>query len=247
MDQFVRQIAEVAPALIYVFDIETGARIYNNRWLPDLLGYEGLRDMDVHEFMARVLHPEDRERLDAYRRSHAHQPDGVVTELEYRLRHADGSWRWLLSRNLVFARNAAGSVRQLIGTTTDVTAVKRAEEDLRRLNAELEQRVTARTADLTAANRELEAFAYSVSHDLRGPLRAINGFNHAVLESCGEQLGPEGRRDLLRVNAAAQRMAEMIDGLLVLSRTARGDFSPQQVDLSELTRAAVADLRQAGP
>lgn len=246
-DRFIQQIADVAPSLIYVFDIETGTRIYGNRWLPDVLGYEVSADTQVNEFMDRILHPDDRQLLADYRRSHAHLPDDVVSEVEYRARHADGSWHWFLSRNLAFVRNADGSVRQVIGTATDITAVKHAEEELRRLNAELERRVSARTADLTAANRELEAFADCVSHDLRGPLRAIGGFSRAVLDNCGEQLDTSGRRYLSHVTDAVQRMAEMIEGLLALSRTTRHELSLRAVDLSALARTALADLRHADP
>ncbi len=153
----------------------------------------------------------------------------------------------MLSRNLVFARNQDGSARQLIGTTTDITEVKRTEEELRRLNIELERRVSERTADLAAANRELEAFAYSVSHDLRGPLRAIGGFSNAVLETCGGQLDEKGRRYLSLVTAGVKRMGEMIEGLLALSRTTRNELLLQTVDLSSMACEVLEDLQHAEP
>ena len=240
-DRFIAHITEVAPTLIYVFDLETGRRVYNNRWLPEALGYEDEHDSDVREFLDRAVHPDDRELLAAYRRTHADLPDGVTSQVEYRARHSDGSWRWVLSRNLVFARNADGSVRQLIGATTDITAVKRAEEELQRLNVELERRVSERTADLAAANCELEAFAYSVSHDLRAPLRAIGGFSGALLENCSEQLDANGRRYISFVTAGVKRMADMIEGLLALSRTARDELEPSTVDLSVVAREVLDD------
>lgn len=248
-DRFIARIAEVAPTLIYVHDIQTGRRLYNNGWLPEALGYgDGdQHDVDVREFINRILHPDDRERIAAYRRTLPNLPDGVITQVEFRARHSDGSWHWMLSRNLVFARNEDGSVRQLIGTTTDITAVKRAEEELRRLNAELERRVSERTADLTAANRELEAFAYSVSHDLRGPLRAIGGFSKVVLETCGGQLDESGRRYLSLVTAGVKRMGDMIEGLLALSRTTRNELLPRSVDLSLMAGQVLEDLRHAEP
>lgn len=246
-DRLIARIAEVAPTLIYVYDFETNRRVYNNGWLPELLGYGGNQDVDVKEFMDRVVHPDDLERLAAYRRTHPKLPDGVISQVEYRARHSDGSWRWMLSRNQVFVRSADGTVRQLIGTTTDITAAKRNEEELRRLNVELERRVSERTADLEAANRELDAFAYSVSHDLRGPLRAIGGFNSAVLETHGEQLGEEGQRYLSLVGANVKRMADMIEGLLALSRTTRSDMLVGAVDLSVIAAEVLADLRHWEP
>jgi PAS domain S-box-containing protein len=212
-----------------------------------MLGYGADYDIDVKEFVDRVMHPDDRERIAAYRRSHLRLQDGVISQVEFRARHMDGSWRWMLSRNLVFARNEDGTIRQLIGTTTDITAAKRAEEELRRLNAELERRVSERTADLQAANSELEAFAYSVSHDLRGPLRAIGGFSGAVLDSCGDQLDASGRRYLSLVTAGVKRMADMIDGLLALSRSTRNELFLRRVDLSAITSEALADLQHTDP
>ena len=242
-DRFIARITEVAPTLIYVYDLETGRRIYNNGWLPQALGYEDGADIDVRSFMNRALHPDDEERVAAYRRTHADLPDGVVSQVEYRMRHTDGSWRWYLSRNLVFARNSDGKPRELLGTTTDITAVKRAEEELRALNLELERRVNVRTADLAAANHELEAFAYSVSHDLRAPLRAIGGFSNALIESCSGQLDANGLRYLSFLTAGVKRMAGMIEGLLALSRTARNDLLPGTVDLSAVASEVLADLQ----
>ncbi|WP_437123444.1 sensor histidine kinase [Tistlia consotensis] len=96
-------------------------------------------------------------------------------------------------------------------------------------------------------NRELEAFSYSVSHDLRAPLRAIDGFSQALLEDCGEQLDEEGRGHLNRVRQAAQRMGLLIDDLLRLSRVARAELAPEAVDLGALALEVVEGLRSASP
>jgi len=101
--------------------------------------------------------------------------------------------------------------------------------------------------ELERANRELEAFSYSVSHDLRAPLRAIDGFSQALLEDCADKLDAGGRRHLERVCAAARRMGELIDDLLQLSRIGRADMHRDRVNLSEIARAVVADLRQHDP
>ena len=123
----------------------------------------------------------------------------------------------------------------------------RAEESLRRLNAELEQRVAARTAELAETNRELEAFCYSVSHDLRAPLRSMDGFSQALLEDFGPQLDAVGRDFLNRIRSNCQRMARLVDDLLHLSRLTRSQMRHQPVDLAALAQATIADLRQAEP
>ena len=128
-----------------------------------------------------------------------------------------------------------------------ITERKRAEEALHLLNVELEERVRSRTAALEAANRELEAFAHSVSHDLRAPLRGIDGWSLALLEDCGDRLDAQGHKYLERVRSEAQRMGGLIDDLLHLSRVGRTELVPSTVDLTCLAATIVARLKEAHP
>ncbi len=129
----------------------------------------------------------------------------------------------------------------------DVTERRLAEQEVYKWNEVLEQRVKFRTAELEAANKELEAFSYSVSHDLRAPLRSIDGFSLALLEDYADQLPDEGQGYLGRVRAATQNMAQLIDDLLNLSRVSRAPMQRGQVNLSDLTTGIVDELQQKEP
>lgn len=134
-----------------------------------------------------------------------------------------------------------------VAAIRDVTERTQAEAEIRRLNNELEERVLARTTALEAANRELESFAYAVSHDLRAPLRALDGFSAMLLEDYGDRLDDKGRGYLDRIRAADQRMASLIDALLDLSRLNRGELMRERLDLSTMAREIALELVEAEP
>lgn len=125
--------------------------------------------------------------------------------------------------------------------------VKAQNELIRRLNEELEQRVADRTAELEASNRELQAFCYSVAHDLSTPLRGINGYSNILLEEYSDRLDDEGKSYIERMGAAAERMGQLINDLLELSRVTRRELHREKIDLSHLAHRIVSDLRQHDP
>lgn len=143
--------------------------------------------------------------------------------------------------------NSEGVAYAVCGISTDITDRKRAEEEVRRLNDALEARVLERTAELEASTRELDSFAYSVSHDLRAPLRSLHGFSQALLEDYGDVLDDTGKDYLGRLQKNVRRMGDMIDNLLTLSRATRVELSRHPVDLSALATELVAELRANDP
>lgn len=129
----------------------------------------------------------------------------------------------------------------------DITDRKLAEDELTKYHQHLEELVEDRTNELMAVNKELEAFSYSVSHDLRAPLRSIDGFSEALLEDYGDKFDEEAQHYLQRIRAGAQRMGELIDALLELSRVTRRELTKQTVDMTEIAKEVLIDLEHSEP
>lgn len=160
---------------------------------------------------------------------------GYVTDYPLTIRHADGKLIDVLYNASVY-KDERGNVLGVFAAARDVTAQKQAELEINR-----------RTAELQVANQELEAFSYSVSHDLRAPLRAIDGFSQALLEDCADQLDDTGRNYLNRVRAATQRMGHLIDDMLELSRIARMEMRHEPVNLSGMAIEILTELQKSDP
>jgi light-regulated signal transduction histidine kinase (bacteriophytochrome) len=159
------------------------------------------------------------------------------------LRHAKvphGIWLSVTGRPLI---DESGTLRGGVVVFNDITARKRTEEEIKKLNEDLNRRAL----ELEAANKELESFSYSVSHDLRAPLRAIDGFSLALLEDYADKLDPQGKDYLQRVRTASQRMAQLIDDILNLSRVTRYEMRRERVNMSELVRTIADELKKSEP
>jgi PAS domain S-box-containing protein len=195
----------------------------------------------VGSHFSRFYTPEDLEQGKPERELKTAVEKGRYEEEGWRVRK-DGSRFWA---NVVITavRDESGALRGFAKVSRDVTERKRAEDDIRSLNETLRQHATR----LDAANKELESFSYSVSHDLRAPLRSIDGFSQALLEDYADKLDAEGKNSLERVRAATQRMGQLIDDMLNLSRVTRSEMSTRRVDLSEMARAVAAELQKSQP
>ncbi|MDX2171079.1 MAG: PAS domain-containing protein [Deltaproteobacteria bacterium] len=244
-EQRLELAVEAASLGMWDWDLAHGELYYSPQWKA-MVGHSDATLPTSTSTWESLLHPDDLPRCVARLRDFVRSPSGTYDD-EFRLRHRDGSYRWIQSR-AAFVRDARGRAQRMIGMHVDVTERREAEEAIRRLNGELEQRVADRTAQLEAANRELETFAYSVSHDLRAPLRSIDGFVHALQEECADGgLSAQGLHYLDRVRAAAQRLGGLIDDLLALARVARSEMRRTPVDLSALAGEIAAELSRGEP
>jgi PAS domain S-box-containing protein len=224
-----RAIADNVPAVIAYFDGQRQCQYSNrafDRWFGSEVQGESGFAATVNPLLDRALLGRD-----------------VVEECPLATR--DG--RRVVRITLIPHHAEDGQVQGVHLMGYDLTDFRRAEAEVRQLNAELEQRVEQRTRALADANRELESFSYSVSHDLRAPLRTVDGFSRILLDEYAAKLDETGRRYLERVRAGSRRMAELIDDLLELARVTRRDLQVRDCDLSTLARDILTDLSQAEP
>jgi PAS domain S-box-containing protein len=202
----------------------------------EVLSMRGMRDL---------LHPDEVEAHLAIReRINSEEIDTYSAEKRFVQKRGEVIWGDV-QRSLV--RDPAGRPLLYIDTVRDITAERAAEAEVRTLTAELEGRVEQRTAELELSNKNLRAFSYSIAHDLRTPLRGLNGFSEALLEDYGELLGETGRGYANRIQAASERMGAIIDDLLRLSQVTHADMNLVPVDLSAEVAAIADSLRAADP
>ena len=230
-EERLRFMAEMMPQKLFTAQATGEIDYVNPQWraytgvpLSDFLGWRWLR----------YVHQEDRN--ENLRRWHASLQDGHAFECEHRFRRHDGRYRWHLTRARPM-RDERGNIVMWIGSTTDIEGQKRAEEDL-------EQVVIERTAQLRETIGELEAFSYSVAHDLRAPLRSLQGFSDILLDEHAHQLAPDGQEFLRRISNAASRMDKLVQDVLNYSRVVRADLPIEDIPLEPLVRSIVATYPQ---
>lgn len=220
-------------------DIERGLSYLSPRFWQ-MLGHPDNAAVFDEDLQRRLFHPDEytamRQHFQEILRSRAES-----FEMEARLLHADGHYVPVLARGFV-VRDAQGRALRIAGTNTDLTERKRAEDAIRELNASLERRVAERTRELELANRELEAFAYSVSHDLRAPLRAIDGLSAMLEREVAGALSSDGVRLVRQLRDSANRMDTLINDLLRFARTSRESLMRVQTPVAALVRLCLSEL-----
>jgi PAS domain S-box-containing protein len=169
--------------------------------------------------------------------------EGFVHDYGLEIRHHDGHTAPVLYNASVY-RDKGGQVIGVFAAARDITERRKAEEEIRKLNESLELRVAQRTAELAATNKELEAFTYSVSHDLRAPLRHIDGFSKMLLEEGAQNLTEDSKRYLSRIREGTERMGQLVDDLLNLARVGRREVNLKLTGLSSLVQEAVEEIKR---
>ena len=229
-----------APAPLAMFDAQMRYLAVSRRWLEDYR----LREQDIVGRSHYELFPDIPDR---WREAHRQGLAGEVLRAEEDcFERVDGTTQWLRWEIHPWHRSD-GTVGGIVIFTEDITRYKRALEEIHRLNTDLEQRVEERTAELLAANRELDAFAYAVSHDLRAPLRAMSGFSQILEEKYASHLEGEAPRYLQQIRLASRKMGDLIDGILALSRINREKLRRDEIDLSALAEHLLADMAAREP
>jgi PAS domain S-box-containing protein len=241
-EQRLHAIFDTAPAGIY--DVApSGEFVRVNPRFCQLIGYtaDALQSLRMQD----IIHPDD---LHADLADTERLLSGEIDAytIEKRFLRRDGGVVWA-EVNRAAVRDQAGTTLLLVGVTRDMTAQRQAEAEVASLTRDLETRVEQRTTELEQVNRNLQAFTYSVSHDLRAPLRALSGFAEALTEEYGDSLPDTASGYVQRIGAASERMAALIDDLLRLSRLSRAEMDLQPADLSAEVAAIAAELRSHEP
>lgn len=215
-----------------------------------IFGYETLLPTWTYEMFLEHIIPEDREMAD--RKVEDAIARGTNSDVECRIIRRDGELRWIRACGRHYHRPSGHPI--MVGTVEDITERKMAEEELRAakqsledFSKKLELRVQQRTEELFQSYKEMEAFSYSVSHDLRAPVRSMTGFSEALLEDCYGVLDEKGRDYLQRIYNAGKEMDALIDDILDLARVTRSALDLEEVDLSAAAAKIVEELGREDP
>jgi PAS domain S-box-containing protein len=234
-----RKLAETMDAVVVIFRGDDF--VYINKGTEHITGYTA-DELKTMKFWS-VVHP-DYQKITRKNGMARQRGEEVEITYDFRIVRKDGEERWLSfsASPIMFEGEKAA-----IGTGFDITDRKMAELKISELNRNLERRVRERTAELEAVNAELEAFSYSVSHDLMSPLRGIDGFSEVLLEEYDHKMDETARSYLSKIRAGTQRMGELIDELLKLSRIARADLQMREVDITAMAVQIIDDLKRSEP
>jgi len=242
-NEFIETITDNLPIGFAVISWPGGKVQYANKKIEEIIGWTKEIIVDRDAFFEHLFpDPEYRREIKSRNDSDMESGDPARMAWEFNITKSSGEKADILTIDIPMIERDL-----IVVTCQDISERKRTEKEILKLNQELEARVVERTRELEQANKELEAFTYSVSHDLRAPLRAINGFSEALLEEYSDKLDDDGNTYLRYLQEGSREMGELIEGLLKLSRSTRGDIAMDHVDLSAMAATVRDELRKAEP
>ncbi|MEP7108984.1 MAG: PAS domain S-box protein [Ferruginibacter sp.] len=226
---------------IWELDLINDTSVRNLRH-DQIFGYQEILPCWGIKNLITIIHPDDAKRVETSFKEALKTESWIV---ETRIIWPDHSIHWVLIKGKVIGENKEKPLKML-GTVIDITNLKQAKEEIRLLNSELEERVQIRTRELNAVNKELESFSYSVSHDLRAPLRAIYGYSQMLFEDYNTKLDDEGHRIIDRVMFNAKKMTSLIDDLLEFSRLGKSTLNKTNIDINKIVKEVIGVLSESG-
>jgi PAS domain S-box-containing protein len=236
-----RDIIEALPQLFWTCKPDGPCDYLSIQWVE----YTGIPESEQLGYRwLEQLFPDDRERTTSEWGKKIKSEE--TFDIEFRIRRHDGEYHWFSTR-AVPIRDSEGIITKWLGSNTDIDSIRKAEAQLIDYNKNLEKNVVQRTEQLELANKELEAFSYSVSHDLRAPLRAVHGFTKILLEDYNNILDEEGKRICGIISSSASQMSELIDDLLSFSRMGRSSLSPSILNMKIMASSTFQELAGIEP
>ena len=233
-----RNLAGNIDEAFWVSDPRSSTLLYINPAFERIWGHSREALYQNASLWLEAIVPEERERV---RASYFERAMSGTYDETYQIKRPDGSFRWIRDRGWP-VYDESEQFEYVVGIAEDITQRRETLDALASLNADLERRVEDRTQALVEVNRELDAFAYSISHDLRAPLRSMQGYADALVEDFGESLGPEGQHYTKRIAAAALRMEDLIQDILTYSRLAKEEVSVRPESLETAVDEVLTDL-----
>jgi PAS domain S-box-containing protein len=225
-----RELIDALPQLYWTCRVDGPCDYLSKQWVE----YTGIPEAEQLDYRwLEQLHPDDRAKTISEWTEKVKTFDNF--DIEFRIRRFDGEYHWFKTR-AVPIRNSEDQIVRWLGSNTDIDAIRKAEAQLINYSKDLEKSVALRTEQLEAANKELEAFSYSVSHDLRAPLRSVHGFTKILLEDYEAKLDDEGKRICRIITSSATQMGELIDDLLSFSRIGRSSLNPSEIDMKKMAK-----------
>ncbi|MFZ4619422.1 MAG: PAS domain S-box protein [Bacteroidota bacterium] len=225
---------------IWTYSIPTN-EVYFSPETKKLVGFEHIDSENNMEFWMEHVHPDDRQKSMEAMERHLRGEDTIFIN-EHRFLCGNGEYRWMLDRGKILRWNKDGSPLQIFGTYSDIHDRKMIEQKIVELNEQLEEKVEERTRQLRESMQELESFSYSISHDLRAPVRAIDSFAKILADEEELHIGEEGKRLLKTIRTNTSRMGRMIDDLLQFSRTSRAEIKKVHCDMHSLAEKVLEEV-----